>query len=92
MHSSQLVDVVIDDDPRSEGIEDAKPLLFDLNEIRAATDSFSDANKLGEGGFGAVYKVHVSLIQIIPYFWAAYMEYFFTKLVLGRGSCQMGKK
>ncbi|KAG5234837.1 G-type lectin S-receptor serine/threonine-protein kinase [Salix suchowensis] len=30
--------------------------LFDLSAIAAATDNFSDANKLGEGGFGSVYK------------------------------------
>jgi hypothetical protein len=31
--------------------------FFDLEGILAATDSFSDANKLGEGGYGPVYKV-----------------------------------
>uniref|UniRef100_F6I3J4 Cysteine-rich receptor-like protein kinase 25 n=1 Tax=Vitis vinifera TaxID=29760 RepID=F6I3J4_VITVI len=31
-------------------------LLFDLKTLRAATNNFSDANKIGEGGFGAVYK------------------------------------
>ncbi|CAN6453273.1 unnamed protein product [Victoria cruziana] len=30
--------------------------LIDLNAIRVATDDFSYANKLGEGGFGLVYK------------------------------------
>lgn len=30
---------------------------FDLDTIRAATNDFSDENKLGEGGFGPVYKV-----------------------------------
>ncbi|KAG6511103.1 hypothetical protein ZIOFF_029156 [Zingiber officinale] len=37
-------------------IRDATSLLFDLESIRIATDNFSDANKLGEGGFGPVYK------------------------------------
>ena len=32
-------------------------LQFDFGKIRVATQNFSDANKLGEGGFGAVYKV-----------------------------------
>ena len=32
-------------------------LQFDLNSIKVATDNFSDANKLGQGGFGDVYKV-----------------------------------
>ncbi|XP_073004948.1 cysteine-rich receptor-like protein kinase 25 [Typha latifolia] len=30
--------------------------LFDLDTLKAATNGFSDANKLGEGGFGPVYK------------------------------------
>lgn len=30
---------------------------FDLPFIAKATDNFSDTNKLGEGGFGPVYKV-----------------------------------
>ena len=31
--------------------------FFDLESILEATDYFSDANKLGQGGFGPVYKV-----------------------------------
>lgn len=31
--------------------------LFDFNTIAQATDNFSDNNKLGQGGFGSVYKV-----------------------------------
>lgn len=34
--------------------------LFELSTIVAATDNFSIANKLGEGGFGPVYKVVTS--------------------------------
>ncbi|CAL4896318.1 unnamed protein product [Urochloa decumbens] len=30
--------------------------LLDLSTLRAATDNFAESNKLGEGGFGAVYK------------------------------------
>ncbi|XP_038678982.1 putative receptor-like protein kinase At4g00960 isoform X2 [Tripterygium wilfordii] len=37
-------------------VESVKSLQFDLATIRNATDNFSDANKLGQGGFGAVYK------------------------------------
>jgi hypothetical protein len=32
-------------------------LQFDLGTIEAATKKFSDDNKLGEGGFGQVFKV-----------------------------------
>jgi hypothetical protein len=34
-------------------------LQFDLDIIEAARDKFSDDNKIGEGGFGVVYKVGV---------------------------------
>ncbi|XP_042383203.1 G-type lectin S-receptor-like serine/threonine-protein kinase RKS1 isoform X1 [Zingiber officinale] len=37
-------------------IRGTESLLFDLEAIRIATDNFSDRNKLGEGGFGSVYK------------------------------------
>lgn len=43
-----------------EGVDElmsVESLEFDLNSIRVVTDNFSDANKLGQGGFGAVYKV-----------------------------------
>ncbi|XAR66351.1 Non-specific serine/threonine protein kinase [Bertholletia excelsa] len=36
--------------------------IFDLKVIIAATDNFSSANKLGQGGFGEVYKNEVTLI------------------------------
>ncbi|KAK8618324.1 hypothetical protein V6N13_132318 [Hibiscus sabdariffa] len=32
-------------------------LQYDFSTIETATDNFSDANKIGEGGFGEVYKV-----------------------------------
>lgn len=32
-------------------------LHYDVNTIKEATQSFSEDNKLGQGGFGDVYKV-----------------------------------
>ncbi|KAF3783986.1 Cysteine-rich receptor-like protein kinase 10 [Nymphaea thermarum] len=42
----------------SEGSgKDAQPsFFFELRTLQAATDGFSDKNRLGKGGFGAVYK------------------------------------
>ncbi|VFQ88581.1 unnamed protein product [Cuscuta campestris] len=39
-----------------DGEGTADVLIYDLNIIQAATDNFSLENKLGEGGFGCVYK------------------------------------
>ena len=38
-------------------ISSTESLHFHFPIIRVATDNFSDANKLGQGGFGVVYKV-----------------------------------
>ena len=37
-------------------------MQYDFATIEAATNKFSDDNKLGEGGFGQVYKVHGSFL------------------------------
>ncbi|KAK6264904.1 hypothetical protein SCA6_020338 [Theobroma cacao] len=42
-----------------------KSLQYDFSTIRAATDDFSDANKLGQGGFGAVYKGTIGSEELI---------------------------
>lgn len=36
---------------------DVKPTIYSYNELKAATRDFHIENKLGEGGYGAVYKV-----------------------------------
>lgn len=41
----------------ADGIVSVESLEFNLNSIRVATENFSGANKLGQGGFGIVYKV-----------------------------------
>lgn len=37
--------------------------FYSLSTIIAATENFSSANQVGEGGFGSVYKVLHSLIK-----------------------------
>jgi hypothetical protein len=36
-------------------------MIIDISTLRAATRDFDESNKLGEGGFGAVYKVLINL-------------------------------
>ena len=38
--------------------KEVKMPLFSFASVSAATENFSDANKLGQGGFGPVYKVY----------------------------------
>ena len=45
------------DTTNPEDIHSIDSLFIDLSTLRAATENFDEANKLGEGGFGAVYKV-----------------------------------
>jgi hypothetical protein len=49
-----LIDMEGLEENDNEGIEVP---YFDFESILIATDDFSDANKLGKGGFGPVYKV-----------------------------------
>ncbi|CAN4083852.1 unnamed protein product [Withania somnifera] len=41
---------------RGDDISTTESLQYEFSTIRAATDNFSNANKLGQGGFGSVYK------------------------------------
>ncbi|KAF8414026.1 hypothetical protein HHK36_002025 [Tetracentron sinense] len=45
-----------EDEEENSGEEDLELPLFDLDSIAAATNNFSIENKIGEGGFGPVYK------------------------------------
>lgn len=36
-----------------------KPYTFSYSELKNATNDFNFQNKLGEGGFGPVYKVNI---------------------------------
>ncbi|KAG2682433.1 hypothetical protein I3760_11G191300 [Carya illinoinensis] len=52
-NSSELTESIRHGDSRRGEV---KMPLFSFASVSAATDNFSDANKLGEGGFGPVYK------------------------------------
>lgn len=45
------------------GTGSADVICFSLSTIVAATDNFSFSKKLGEGGFGPVYKVSFLIIK-----------------------------
>jgi hypothetical protein len=38
--------------------QEVQPILYSYNVLKLATNDFHPSNKLGEGGFGAVYKVN----------------------------------
>ncbi|XVE51181.1 hypothetical protein DITRI_Ditri02bG0018800 [Diplodiscus trichospermus] len=48
-----------------DDIKSAESLQYDFNTISAATNHFSNENKLGQGGFGAVYKGILASSELI---------------------------
>ena len=44
---------------RENKTDDLELPLMDFEAVAIATDNFSNANKLGQGGFGIVYKVNI---------------------------------
>jgi hypothetical protein len=41
--------------------------MLSFNCVAAATDNFSEENKLGQGGFGLVYKVSIYVVHVSEY-------------------------
>ncbi|XP_045786994.1 cysteine-rich receptor-like protein kinase 10 [Trifolium pratense] len=54
-----------DDNDNDDDIEIAESLQFNFDTIGVATNNFSEANKLGHGGFGVVYQGKLSSGQVI---------------------------
>ena len=50
-------------DEDKDEIMTVESLQMDFETIRVATNDFSDANKLGQGGFGHVYLVRNQIVQ-----------------------------
>ena len=49
---------MVDDSGEANNDDDHDLPMFDFYSMGVVTDNFSEANKLGQGGFGIVYKVH----------------------------------
>lgn len=54
-----------DEGIHEDDIFTAEYLQYDFSTIRSATDNFSSDNKLGQGGFGPVYKVIADLAYLM---------------------------
>lgn len=67
-----------------------------LGSLRVATNNFSDLNKLGQGGFGPVYKVYRIQVyaRFIPSFLNIYHRKVHTDLFFFhvRGNLEMAKR
>jgi hypothetical protein len=54
--------------------QQVQPILYSYNVLKVATKDFHPSNKLGEGGFGAVYKVNsyfnflIKFLNVFPSF------------------------
>jgi len=56
---------------------DTKPYTFSYSELKNATNDFNLENKLGEGGFGPVYKVIFCPFKVIFYLKSYHCLYWF---------------
>lgn len=53
--------------PRQAKLEELPEITF--NNLAIATDNFHSANKLGQGGFGPVYKVNACSFEALFCLW-----------------------
>ena len=62
-----------------------------MNTVRAATDNFSISNKLGQGGFGPVYKVR-DVLSWSVLFYCSVEDDSMSATFLSREFCQIRRK
>lgn len=60
----QVIDFINSGNFREDNKKDIDVPYFDLESILVATDNFAETNKLGQGGFGPVYKVKASVLDL----------------------------
>ncbi|KAK3125249.1 hypothetical protein QOZ80_7BG0602280 [Eleusine coracana subsp. coracana] len=56
LHSRRRIKVTENDHSALKKMDNERYMVFDLPTLQEATENFSERNKLGEGGFGTVYK------------------------------------
>ena len=76
--------------PALNNMVGAQCTIFDLATLQEATENFSEQNKLGEGGFGIVYKV--SSQEGTHMRKGSHLSNVLSKNIFRRGYYQMGKK
>lgn len=57
MHQFITIQLPLPTDSSLDDMQSFGSLILDLSTLRTATDDFSEHRRLGEGGFGVVYKV-----------------------------------
>lgn len=55
----------VDHNSEANPLNNAELSFFNFSSIVIATNNFSDENKLGQGGFGPVYKVNYVTVDMI---------------------------
>lgn len=71
-------------------------VVINLNTLKVATSNFSDEYKLGEGGFGPVYKVlklnPITLDGCLIFLAFQFVQLIMSSVYESRENCQMGEK
>lgn len=86
----QINDLIDSSEFKGDGEKGIDLPFFDLESILAATDYFSDENKLGQGGYGPVYKVP-SVLHFCFHFFPSQQCIGLTTMSMCVGTLMSGK-